>query len=267
MYPPPRDSRQHFPEHRPVTLRGFVEAVAHLHKLGSVPAHVLVSFIETTLEEQGRRAKGQGARAPAGADQDPAALLSCFYELRALCRWAAAEGLAPVTLLTTAALWGSGSDGSDGGDGGGGQVKEYAVKLNFSSFFSTMSGDLKNENIQMFIGAIGRGNHPVLGAALLKGPAADLMDDYLEPRDPRGLFGHNEEYGCMLRHAARHARAGGVEVVSGVTWDEEGSEVRLLLCEDDAAALRREDASVVLYRSDSYGVLTMPTSLAKAKEV
>ncbi len=39
------------------------------------------------------------------------------------------------------------------------------------------------------------------------------------------------------------------------------------MCEDDAAALRRQKVSVVLFRSDSYDILSLPTPLAEATVV
>jgi hypothetical protein len=301
VHPPPRDSRQVSCEHRPATMLAFAEAVAHLHRLGSIPAHVLVGFLEGTLAEQGRRAagvrvKGKGSGGGGGEDDDdPAAHLTCYYELRALCRAFADRGVAPFSLLTSAALWGD--SGADGGGGGGGStgrisVKAYALPMRFSDTFVRCRGDVKWTT--MYAGC---SQHPVLGLAILRGrAAADFRDDAPADHDDdssagmfrnlMGMFGMdgqpgrfglgNSPFGCLLRRAARAAAADGggggagcpsVEVVSVLAWDADTVEARVLLCEDDAAALRRQGAAVVVYRTDSYDVLSMPAPWSRAKEV
>lgn len=255
VYPPTRSSRASMPEHRSVSLVGFMEAVAHFHRLGSIPAHVLVGFLEDTLAEQdARRRTGGGGNS---GENDPARLLSCFFELRALCRWYADRGVAPFTLLTTVALCGGSSTEP-------GAAKEFALTLNLSPYWHMM-----RQNKQMIVVCMGRYNDPMLGLALVRGAAAKPV------ASGGGPFGGGNPYGCLLDRAARHARAattagGGlasVEVLSCVGWDEGAHEARFLLCADDAAALQEQDVSVVLFRSDSYDVLSMPTKLADARAV
>lgn len=217
VHPPPRDARILASEHRPVTMVGLVEAVAHFHQIGSIPTHVLVGFLEDTLAEQTRRLEGRagGAASSRSSESDPAAHLSCFYELRAPCRCYADRGVAPFTLLTSSALWGS------GGAGGGstGSVKEYALTMRFGPLWPMIRRDKR-----MIVHYLGKPNDPVLGLALLRGQAANVAGKDMATLDDRGLFGELA-YGSLLRRAARHATAadggGSVEVLSAVAWDDE----------------------------------------------
>jgi hypothetical protein len=56
-----------------------------------------------------------------------------------------------------------------------------------------------------------------------------------------------------------------VEVLSTVEWSSETCEVRFVLCEQDFATLSQKRISAVLYRSDSYDILSKPALLAEAK--
>lgn len=260
VHPPPRDPRIHSPEHRPMTMVGLVEAVAHFHRIGSIPMHVLVGFLEDTLAEQARRLKAKSSISSSSrrSESDPAA--HRYYELRALCRWYADRGVAPFTLLTASALWGFG--GAGGGSTSG--VKEYALAVQFRPLWPMIRRDKR-----MIVHFLGRPNDPVLGLALLRGQAANVAGKDMAPLDDRGLFGELAD-GSLLRRAARRAPAadggGSVEVLSAVAWDDEACEARFLLCADDVVALRAQGVKVALIRTDSWDILSVPVALAEAKE-